>query len=536
MEVNGGQENTLRDFLRVIFRHTTMIITIIVITMTTVFVGLEMYTPLYQASVKMMISGQKETDVDFYKQFNFRGPSLLKTYTETLTSKTVLKRVVESLRLYEYVLDLMEFEKNTSSKLKAYLIDRKLKEIKQSLAEMTPEEQQAFLLAMAMARLEGQISILTSDDRDVLNFFTINVKESDPSFAVKIANVLSRSYVIFDIEQQIAELQLKYGDKYSTVVQLQNYVKKLHGTLDGKILTDIEAMGPASIKIFEQARTATLLEGRSKKATFTLAFFMSLFFGILLSFIFDFLNQKFKSPQDVEKFLNIPVLCSIPKSKSKNKLLTIGSNPENADYTRSFQDLSEQIYLIMKNKNLKSLLIADIEASKDNNNVIADLGIYLSHRGGYKVLIIDADLRFPKASNLFDISDSPGLIDVLEENIRFKDAVTDVGNNLHVLPTSKPASNPITLLDSSKMFDIINEGREIYDLILIMCPDLKSFSDAVILSSITDGTALIVNEGKLHRQVARHSIAPLEKNNVNIIGVIINNRNYVIPEIIYKLT
>jgi Mrp family chromosome partitioning ATPase len=111
-----------------------------------------------------------------------------------------------------------------------------------------------------------------------------------------------------------------------------------------------------------------------------------------------------------------------------------------------------------------------------------------------------------------------------------------LGSNLYVLPAGETVSNPISLLDSSMMSDVVRKAKEQYEIVFINCIDLNKFSDAVILSSIADGTVLIVNEGKVKRQVVRNALTPLVEKNANIIGVILNNRTYVIPKIIYNLT
>ena len=129
-----------------------------------------------------------------------------------------------------------------------------------------------------------------------------------------------------------------------------------------------------------------------------------------------------------------------------------------------------------------------------------------------------------------------GLTDVLEGKVPFENAVQDLGSNLYVLPTSKTVLNPATLLNTSIMSNIIKKAQEQYELVFINGTDLRNFTDTAILSSITDGIAIVINEGKARRQVVKDAIASLEQKKINLIGAILNNRTYVIPEIIYKLT
>jgi len=528
MEANTKM-TTLRDYIRILFKHKRMIVAVFIIVMVTVYIALQLKTPVYEAQVKILVSALKETEAAYYRElWPGRNTSVAYTQSEIVKSRTVIERAVRALGLYQRPLD---YEKNFASKLKSALIDYRLNKLNSKLEELTPEQKQAFLFNKAVEDLEQNIEVKPIRETDV---FTINVRDFNPVAAAIIANTVSRSYVIFDLEQQIVELQLKYGEKHSTVTQLNNYIKQLYKTLDGKRVSDIEALGPASVKIIEQAQIAPEPVGMiGRRLGLIFAFFTSIFLGVMIAFISEYLDQTFKSPQDIESYLNIPFLGSIPKRKSKDKLL-IRDADQITKYTQSYQNLSDQIFLLIKDKNLKSLLITDAEALDETAAVIANIGSYLAHKAAHKVLVIDANLRNPSISNVFNISNSPGLTDVLEEKISFEDAVQDLGSNLYVLPAGQTALNPTIFLSSSMMSDVMKKAREQYEIVFVNCADIKNFADGVILSSITDGVALVVNEGKVRRQVVKEAITPLEQKKINIIGVILTNRKYVIPEIIYK--
>ncbi len=152
------------------------------------------------------------------------------------------------------------------------------------------------------------------------------------------------------------------------------------------------------------------------------------------------------------------------------------------------------------------------------------------------MLIIDANLRTPTISKIFNISNTTGLADVLEGKMPFEYAVQDLGSNLNVLTAGETMFNSTTVLDYSTMSETIKKAKEKYEIVLINCADIRNFTDAIILSSSIDGFVLVVNEGKVKRQIINYAIAPLKQKEINIIGVILNNRTYVIPEVIYKLT
>jgi capsular exopolysaccharide synthesis family protein len=230
------------------------------------------------------------------------------------------------------------------------------------------------------------------------------------------------------------------------------------------------------------------------------------------------------------------VIGSIPKSKSNKVVLSADNNPPSSDYSQAFQHTSDQIYLLSKDKQLTSFLLVDAEGANGTAAMIANLGINLAGRADNKVLIIDANLRDPSIAKAFDIADSPGLADVLQQRNDFVEAIKILSPNLHVLPAGKTKLNPIVLLESLSFSDMLNIAKEHYNLIFVSCADIKNYSDSVIVSSSIDGIVLVINEGKVRRQAVKGAITPLEQKKANLVGVILNNRTYDLPGIIYRLT
>ena len=527
MDSYSHKELGLRDILRVIFRHKLVIIACLITIMIAVYIGMELRTPVYNSQVSILVTGTMQKDLETARNL---GPgSLILTQMELVRSNPILERTVEALKLHQRPLG---YEKGFASRVKKLLIERDVKQIEQSLKDMTPEARRIFLFNRAMVILSGNIRTFLQSDSSI---FVIGVSDYNPTLAGIIANVLSRSYVIFDLEQQIAELRLTYGDKNETIVKLVKHIEALQETLDGRILPDIEAIDPATVKIITQAGYGLKAPMRpSKTSALLAAFVISMVLGVSLAFIFDFFDQTFKTPDEVEKFLNIPALGSIPRRKAKDKLTINHDNPATR-YTQLLHNLSNRIYLSMKDQNLKSILLTDAEGSIELPLITAEIGICLSHQSEFRVLIIDADLRNPSLHKNFNISDSPGLTDVLEGKIPFEDAVRDLGSNLAVLAAGYPESNPLALLDSSMMSDVIKKAEH-YEIVIIKCADIKNYSDAIILSSFTDTMALVINEGRMRRQIVENAIAPIKQRKINILGAVINNHKYVIPEIIYRLT
>ncbi|CAG1769427.1 hypothetical protein BAC3_00277 [uncultured bacterium] len=371
MDLNFPGSN-LRDYIRTIFRHKAVIITTFITVTLSAIVGLELQTPKYESKVKLLISAQKQVESPYYRGLGYGvGGGISTTQSEIVTSNPVIERAVKVLKLDERPSD---YEKNFCSPLRAWAIDlrQKMNEMLKKASELErflPEQDatlsqtentggrssvakeipwQADSFRWAVEGLKGRIKVAPIAGSDL---FTISVKDFSPVAAATIANVVSRSYIIFDLEQQMAEFQLQYGEKHPIVVQLGNGIDKMTKNLTGGTLPAIEAIGPASVKIVEQALVPIVPTGKSKRLILLLAIGMSLFLGVILAFGFEYIDQTFKSPQDVETFLNLPLLGSIPKKGFRDNKLIADSKRMSA-FIPPYQNLSDQIYLLMKDKNL----------------------------------------------------------------------------------------------------------------------------------------------------------------------------------------
>lgn len=527
-----SKETSLRDYLRIIFKHKYLIIITVIPVMIINYIALEFKTPIYMASVKMIVSGAKRTEATYYREL--RG-GLVSEHSGLVASRQVITPVVMALKLYERPVD---YEKKYASRLKRFWINYIMKGSEGTRNVTDPYNsdaglRKAILVNEAVGYLSSNVGVSGPDQES--NMFIIRVTDFDAVSAAIIANSVSRSYVIFDLQQQIAELKLKYGEKYSTVVQIQNYIEELKKTLDGRPLSDMEILMPASVKIIEQAERGAPVETVNKKSRIVVSLLGGVMLGVVLSLVIGFFDQRFKSPVDLESFLGIKVLGSIPKVSNVNKFL-IEDTEQPKSYSNAFHDLADQVYILMNEKRLHCILITHMESSKDIPVIAANLAVYIGKKTAKQVLVIDANLRNSVLTKMLNIPDSYGLGEVLEDKINIEDVIYNNGSNISFLPSGNPNSNPISLLSSDKMAQVIKRISEIYEVVFVVSSGLNDYQDAVIMSSFVDGVVLVIDEEKDRKPVVKFAINPIEQRKAHMVGAILNNRSYVIPEIIYRLT
>ena len=525
-----NMDTTLRDYVRVLFRHKLVILTAIVTVCTTVVLGLKFKTNLYEARVKMLITAQKQVESPYYRDLiGYQNVQRALTQSEIVKSAPVLGRVVRALALDKRPLD---DEKRYASDLKARWIDYSIERFNKKIERLPPQQKEVLFFLQALENLKESIKVEPIRDTDM---FTISVKDYDPVAATVIANVVSRSYVIFDLEQQLTELKMKYGQAHPTVLQLEENIVIMKKQLDGQPIPDEEAIGPASVKIIEQASIPLKPSGPPKVLTLILAVVMSVFLGLMLAFIFEYMDQTVKNPKDLERYFDLTLLGTIPKTKLGEKVL-IEDSPKpyiKTPYTEGYRNLCDQLRLLVKSKNVKTILMTGPDLKEGSTTTIANLASYFAHHVISRVLVIDANFRDTSMHKIFKVENSPGLADFLCDKAKAADIVQEASPYLYVIPAGETHINPVTFLDSPKFGELLTEAKQDFDIVFIDCADLKRYKDSHVIAPLVDGLVILVSESRTRRHVIESVVKPLREQKINILGAVLNNRKFFIPKWVY---
>jgi len=511
------EDLTLRDYIKVIFRQKWIIILCVITVTLIVAVGLKFQTKKYAASVKLLISAQKQSESPFYHDIVGYQGDLAMTESEIVTSTPVLERALKAILPYRPLSNFLEYEKRYASPIKQKWIDHQVKKIYAHLnmLELTDDQKQSYFYRLALESLRKNVKVDPIHDTNV---FTITVTDFDPVQAAIMANIISRSYIIFDLEQQLADMQQKYGEKNLAISQLRDNINTMTQNLTGQPLDDVEAIGPASVKIIEQAYPPTEPLGKNKSIVLILAFIMSVLLGLILAFIFDYMDQTFRSPDDIERALGIPFLGSVPKGKK----------------VAYFRNVAEQIYLLMKDKELKSLVFIASRRGEGISTVSRNVGKYISSSLGHRVLIIDANPRHKLPKLKKGLSRPLGLYDILEEKADLSQCIQKIDEKLHFLPAGQTTLSSYILLGSQHMTEILRQAKAKYEMVLIDTDSVNTSKDALELSNSTDAIVLIVAEGGARLHAVKSVLEIFKKRKAIILGAILNKRKFPLPRFLYE--
>ncbi len=144
-----------------------------------------------------------------------------------------------------------------------------------------------------------------------------------------------------------------------------------------------------------------------------------------------------------------------------------------------------------------------------------------------KTLLLDCDLRKPSLHKVFNRDRVPGLIDLLTGNVDEKSIVkeSDV-KNLFSIPSGTIPPNPAEMLDSKEMRSFLEKLRNEYDLVILDSPPIVAVADAEILSSMVDGTLLVVSSETTQIELMKRSVELIRREKTQFLGTVLNNFSY----------
>ena len=195
---------------------------------------------------------------------------------------------------------------------------------------------------------------------------------------------------------------------------------------------------------------------------------------------------------------------------------------ERPEITEAFRTLRTNLAFLREKHDGKTLLFTSSIPAEGKSTVASNYAASLAI-AGRKTLIIDCDIRRPRAHESFGIKIEKGLECALTHDEPVKDLIMkDVLPNLDLLPTKNMRNNVTELFLRDKMKDIIGSIKDEYDTIILDTPPLAVASDAAILSRDVDGVVVVIGYDQVAERELKFTKEMLDNAGANIYGFIVN--------------
>ncbi|MCK5580769.1 MAG: CpsD/CapB family tyrosine-protein kinase [Candidatus Omnitrophica bacterium] len=152
-----------------------------------------------------------------------------------------------------------------------------------------------------------------------------------------------------------------------------------------------------------------------------------------------------------------------------------------------------------------------------------------------KVLVIDADMRRGRVSRYLGVDQEVGLSEVLSGKAEASDALFNLDiENLAFIAAGSVPENPSELLSSNKMKKLLADMKVEFDHIFIDTPPIISVADAGIVGAQADGALMMIQAGRTQRGIIKRATELLNQTHTKVLGHILTNIEYHLPEYIYR--
>ena len=282
---------------------------------------------------------------------------------------------------------------------------------------------------------------------------------------------------------------------------------------------------------------------------------LGLFGGLLLGVGMAFLAERFapllRSEKDLEQSIKSPILGRIPlhqpessesvvrkglpqlpivSSNALNNLAKYVSSPPRSvsetskfsPYLEAFRALNTNIVLLKEAKT-KALVISSPAPAEGKTTVAVRLAQAAADMG-QRVIIVDADLRRSQVDLHLNVDNSPGLSNVLTDGLDGEEVIRRVPQteNLFVLTAGEETHDPLRLLSSRRMQQLMERLQATYDLVIYDSPALLDFADSKVLATYAGGIVLVARIGKTNRSALKDAVHQLKISQVPVLGVVAN--------------
>ncbi|PID86749.1 MAG: hypothetical protein CSB13_02735 [Chloroflexi bacterium] len=399
-------------------------------------------------------------------------------------------------------------------------------------------------------------------------FIEVSVVDTNPRRAQAVANELANQLILLSpsgedqealerqefIDQQLDDLQVQIEE---TIVEIEEKQIELGGLVGARdiaeaqdqiaalrsklsslqlnyssMLANSQDQATNILSIIETASLPQAPIGSRRDLTVLIAGVLGAVLAGFAAYLIEFLDDRVRTPQELERIVDVPVLMGISSEKLVLDNSLIVSEEPRSPVSEMFRDLRTKIQIAYQGNENRSLLVTSATAQEGKSFVSANLALVFV-QAGFKTLLIDADLRIPDQHLLFKKENKYGLTDILRKPSYLADEegtfseldhyITRVPDlNLDLITSGSHANNPSELLTSPTMKRLISHVSRRYDFVIIDSAPSLMLTDSLVLGYVVGGVLMVINAQKASRDQVQQFVSRYRNVDANIIGITMN--------------
>jgi succinoglycan biosynthesis transport protein ExoP len=368
--------------------------------------------------------------------------------------------------------------------------------------------------------LLGSSRVSASSSADFLGF---TVQDSDPAIATTLANAYAQAFTEYktdldtaqlsqarkDLERRLAELRRSGQSGTDTYRELSDNAQRLR---------TMELLQTPN-RLIQPALGAGQIAPTPRRNA-TLGAFLGLLLGLGIAFLWETLDKRVRTEEEVERRLGLPLLSRLPEPPrrlGRENRLTMIDDPQDA-HAEAIRRLRTNLEFANVDGAAHVIMVTSAVEREGKSTTIANLAVALA-RSGRSVVLVDLDLRQPTIANFFDLHGRPGITDVVLGRAELATALTTIRlpvqaslpqsangrvgstGRIRVLPSGPLPANPGELVGTQSLARVLDGLRADAEFVLLDAPPLLSVGDAMTLSARADAILLVTHLGIVQRKM-----------------------------------
>ena len=193
-------------------------------------------------------------------------------------------------------------------------------------------------------------------------------------------------------------------------------------------------------------------------------------------------------------------------------------------YDEAIRSVRTNIQFSSLDKKNKIISITSTKPAEGKSTVIYKLAKSFADNGE-KVILLDCDLRSPSISEIAGINDNVGITNYLTGKVNIQRAINKdrEQSNLDMIFTGPVPPNPAEILASNAFKDFVEDLSKQYDYVFIDTPPVGLFTDASLVSTISDGVIFVIKSSDTKKEDISLAIENLKKVDAHILGAVLTH-------------
>ncbi|HEY5214675.1 MAG TPA: hypothetical protein VIJ38_16790 [Acidobacteriaceae bacterium] len=225
-----------------------------------------------------------------------------------------------------------------------------------------------------------------------------------------------------------------------------------------------------------------------------------------------------------------PKLDTTDRAAARDVVPILSSHASNAGGEEILR-LIQRIFLSANGSAPRQVVLCGVDDENGSSSVCARAGRTLAANSSRPVCLVDANVRSPRLSGLFGIE---GTNPFAGPSAPLRDRCVKIGGNLWLAGPSILADNSRVLLPPVQLKERLAQLRDEFEYMLIDAPATSVCGDAQLLGLVADAAILVIEANSTRRLTARNAKNSLDAAGVRLLGTVLHNRSFPIPESLYR--